>query len=93
MEQTIHRGLDGVNIDASSISHIDGAKGELIYRGYDIRQLADKASYEEVVHLLWRGELPTATQLDAFRADLARIPAILDELEGGLADPASVGTR
>ena len=29
----------------------------------------------------------------AFRADLARIPAILDELEGGLADPASVGTR
>ena len=71
MEQTINRGLDGVNIDASSICHIDGAKGELIYRGYDIRQLADKASFEEVVYLLWNGELPTATQLDAFNAELA----------------------
>ena len=71
MEQTINRGLDGINIDASSISFIDGAKGELIYRGYDIRQLADKASFEEVVYLLWNGELPTATQLDDFNAGLA----------------------
>src|SRR5690606_35917246 len=71
MEQTINRGLDGINIDASSISFIDGAKGELIYRGYDIRQLADKASFEEVVFLLWNGELPTATQLDDFNAGLA----------------------
>jgi len=71
MEQTINRGLDGVNIDTSSICHIDGARGELIYRGYDIRQLADKASFEEVVYLLWNGELPTATQLDDFNASLA----------------------
>ena len=71
MEQTINRGLDGVNIDTSSISFIDGAKGELIYRGYDIRQLADKASFEEVVYLLWNGELPDATQLDDFNASLA----------------------
>ncbi|HZJ10556.1 MAG TPA: citrate/2-methylcitrate synthase, partial [Trueperaceae bacterium] len=71
MEQVINRGLDGVNIDTSSICFIDGAKGELIYRGYDIRQLADKASFEEVVYLLWNGELPTATQLADFKAGLA----------------------
>ena len=47
MSDTIHRGLDGVNIDASSISSIDGLKGELVYRGYDIRELADHASFEE----------------------------------------------
>lgn len=70
MEQVINRGLDGVNIDTSSICHIDGAKGELIYRGYDIRQLADKASFEEVVHLLWNGELPTTSELASFKAGL-----------------------
>src|SRR5690606_30150055 len=76
MEQTIHRGLEGVNIDVSSICHIDGAKGELIYRGYDIRELANKATFEEVVHLLWEGELPTRAQLDAFKADIARCFAV-----------------
>src|SRR5690606_30851427 len=72
MEQTINRGLDGVNIDTSSICFIDGAKGELIYRGYDIRELANKASFEEVVHLLWDGDLPTREQLDGLRSQLSR---------------------
>src|SRR5690606_30976610 len=54
------------------------AKGELIYRGYDIRQLADKASFEEVVYLLWNGELPTATQLDDFNAGLAASFSVLE---------------
>jgi citrate synthase len=70
MEETIYRGLNGVNVDTSEICFIDGEAGELIYRGYDIRELTD-ASYEEVVYLLWEGELPTAAQLEAFRADLA----------------------
>ncbi|MDZ7800907.1 MAG: citrate/2-methylcitrate synthase [Trueperaceae bacterium] len=64
---TIFRGLDGVNVDTSKICSIDGDKGELIYRGYDIRELADHASFEEVVHLLWTGELPTTEELDGFR--------------------------
>lgn len=71
MEQTIHRGLDGVFIDDSAICFIDGGKGELIYRGYDIRELADKTSYEEVVYLLWHGKLPNRAELDAFKASLA----------------------
>lgn len=64
---TIFRGLDGVNVDTSKICSIDGDKGELVYRGYDIRELADHASFEEVVHLLWTGELPTADELDGFQ--------------------------
>lgn len=70
MEQTIYRGLDGVNIDTSSIASIDGMKGELIYRGYDIRELANKASFEEVTYLLWHDDLPNAEQLADFKESL-----------------------
>ena len=78
MEDTIYRGLNGVNIDTSRICFIDGMKGELIYRGYDITELADKASYEEVVHLLWEGELPDESQYRAFRDNLRPHFAIPD---------------
>ena len=70
MEDTIYRGLNGVNIDTSEICFIDGMKGELIYRGYDIRELADKATFEEVICLLWDGELPNEQQLRRFREQL-----------------------
>jgi len=77
MEPTIHRGLAGVYVDTSHICHIDGDRGELIYRGYDISELTD-ASYEEAVHLLWRGELPTRGELAAFRRELAPLFALPD---------------
>ena len=70
MEPTIHRGLAGVFADTTRICQIDGDAGILIYRGYDITELTE-ASYEEVVYLLWNGELPTRAQLDAFRDELA----------------------
>jgi citrate synthase len=70
MADTIQRGLDGVVIDSSEICFIDGLKGELIYRGYDIRELADKASFEEVTYLLWNGELPTESELKTFQEEL-----------------------
>lgn len=70
MEHTIYRGLDGVHIDTSKICRIDGMKGELIYRGYDIRELADRASFEEVAYLLWHDDLPTAAELAAFREEI-----------------------
>ena len=50
----------------SSITYIDGDKGELLYRGYPIDQLAEKSSYLEVCYLLLYGELPTKAQLDEF---------------------------
>jgi len=50
----------------STITYIDGDKGELMYRGYPIDQLADKSNYLEVCYLLLYGELPNKAQLDDF---------------------------
>ena len=62
----INRGLKGVYFERSAVSHIDGSKGELSYRGYSIHDLATKATFEEVAYLLIFGELPTAAELTAF---------------------------
>ena len=64
------RGLEGVIALESQLSFIDGQKGELIYRGYDIFDLAEKASYEEVAHLLWKGHLPNRSELDSLKREL-----------------------
>lgn len=66
LEVEIKRGLDGVYLDTSELSFIDGEQGELVYRGYHIDELAGKASFEETVYLLWHGELPTADELTEF---------------------------
>jgi len=50
----------------SAITYIDGDKGELLYRGYPIDQLAEKSHFLEVCYLLLYGELPSAAQLDEF---------------------------
>jgi citrate synthase len=64
------RGLEGVVALDSELSSIKGQEGELLYRGYDIKDLAQNASFEEVVYLLWHGELPTQSQLDELNAQL-----------------------
>jgi len=64
------RGLEGVIALESELSSIDGDKGELIYRGYDIHDLAEHTTFEEVVYLLRHGALPTQAQLDDFTAHL-----------------------
>lgn len=64
-------GLRDVVAVNSSICTVDGEAGRLTYRGYDIRDLATQATYEEVVYLLWKGELPTQAQLNAFSRELA----------------------
>src|SRR2546430_16409378 len=58
------RGLEGVVAAETALCDLDGQNGRLAYRGYDIEDLARRASFEEVCHLLWYGELPTAAQLD-----------------------------
>jgi citrate synthase len=65
-EVKINRGLKGVYFERSGVSHIDGAKGELLYRGYSIHDLAERSTFEEVSYLLIHGELPTADQLAGF---------------------------
>jgi len=64
------RGLEGVIALESQLSSIDGQKGELVYRGYDIHDLAEGASFEEVVYLLANGDLPTEDELDVLRREL-----------------------
>jgi citrate synthase len=57
-------GLRGVVAAASSIGDVDGENGILIYEGYDIHDLAQYSTFEEVVYLLWHGQLPTRAELD-----------------------------
>ena len=66
MSDDVHRGLEGVLVAESELSYIDGDAGKLGYMGYSIDDLAREASYEEVVYLLWHGELPDAAELESF---------------------------
>ena len=59
----IKRGLRGVYFDTSEASYVDGEQGKLLYRGYNIHDLAEKSTFEEVVYLLLYGILPTRKQL------------------------------
>jgi citrate synthase len=65
-------GLEDVIVAASSICSIDGENGVLRYRGYDVSDLVENSSYEEVAFLLLYGQLPTAAQFKAFNAELSR---------------------
>src|ERR1044071_5603693 len=56
----------------TAICTIDGIAGKLIYRGYSIEDLAANTTFEEVVYLLWEGDLPNQKQLDAFKDRLAK---------------------
>ena len=58
----VARGLEGINVTATKLCRIDGIKGELIYSGYDIFDLAEKSTFEEVAFLLWRQRLPTKAE-------------------------------
>ena len=66
----INRGLKGVYFERSGVSRIDGAKGELSYRGYSIHDLATHSTFEEVAYLLIHGELPNQQELNAFEDNL-----------------------
>ncbi|MDA1189980.1 MAG: citrate (Si)-synthase [Chloroflexi bacterium] len=59
----LRRGLRDVYIDRTQISFIDGKAGKLLYRGYNIHDLAESCSFEEIVYLLLHGTLPTKVQL------------------------------
>ena len=67
----IDRGLDDVYVKETSICFIDGQRGRLQYRGYDIRDLAAHSSFEETVFLLLHGHLPDPAELETTKADLA----------------------
>src|SRR5439155_15524405 len=79
------RGLADVVAATTALSDIDGRAGRLFYRGYDIHDIAGKISFEECVHLLQRGTLPTRDQLAALTAELAASRDLGPTAEGLLA--------
>jgi citrate synthase len=63
-------GLASTAACESAISFVDGERGELLYRGYPIEELAERSNYLEVAYLLLNGELPTAAQFDSWRHEI-----------------------
>jgi citrate synthase len=63
-------GLEGIVATTSKICYIDGDKGVLSYFGYNIHTLAENATFEEVIYLLWNGKLPTKAELDLLKSEL-----------------------
>jgi citrate synthase len=66
----IKRGLNGVYFDSTKASFIDGEEGKLLYRGYNIHDLAEQSTFEEVVYLLLYGKLPNRIELNEIMATL-----------------------
>jgi citrate synthase len=64
------KGLEGVVANESAVCYVFGEEGRLIYRGYDINDLADHSTFEETAYLLLRGDLPTREQLKQFTTDI-----------------------
>ena len=75
-------GLEGIVAAESRISDVNGDEGKLIYAGYDIHDLAEHSTFEEVVYLLWHGELPSRTALVELKRQLGN--------ETGLPTPIQV---
>jgi len=72
----VNSGLDGIVAAATRLSYVDGERGELLIAGYPVGELAERATFEETTWLLWNGDLPTAPQLESFRAALAGARAL-----------------
>jgi citrate synthase len=73
-------GLEGIIAAESRICYIDGDAGILSYQGFNIHTLAEKATFEEVIFLLWNGRLPKQAELDQLKAELVADRAIPAEV-------------
>lgn len=86
----VSKGLEGIIAAETRIGDVRGQEGVLLYCGYDINELAGKASYEEVLHLLWHNRLPTKGELEklttALRAERELPQGVIDYLMGAPKD-------
>lgn len=85
-------GLQDVIAGVSELCFIDGKEGRLLYRGYDINELVDKTTFEEVVYLLWNGELPNTKQLEEFKKQIEGYQCLPEEVLNVIKLIASKGT-
>ncbi len=74
------KGLQNVVVGQTKLSLVNGTEGKLIYAGYKIEDLAEHATFEEVIYLLWNGKLPTKPQLDQLRQSLFNEMALSPEI-------------
>jgi citrate synthase len=78
----ISKGLEGVVATDTRLGDVRGLEGQLIYCGYDINELAGKASFEEVIYLLWHNKLPNRSELAELKEQLAaerQLPELVTE--------------
>ncbi len=85
VEMTYVKGLEGIVAAETKVGHVDGEKGQLIYRGYWAKDLAINYSFEEVSYLIWNGTLPNHDELKVFKQKMvthrtlpANIVALMD---------------
>lgn len=80
----IHAGLDSIVAAETRLSHVDGLAGELVIAGFTAEEIASRATFEEMVFLLWNDRLPDTGELDSLTGRLAAnreiAPATLDLL-------------
>lgn len=67
----VARGLEGIVAAATHIAEVDGERGKLTLRGYDIGELSGRVTFEEVCYLLWHGTLPNGAELDELHRELS----------------------
>ena len=79
-EDTKNIGLRGITIADTRISMVDGEKGRLFYRGYPIQQLAEQATFEEVILLLLNGHAPTLADIRKLQGELLEYRKLPDEV-------------
>ncbi len=95
-ESTAAAGLRGVVAAQSAIGDVNGEEGKLIYQGYDIHDLAENSTFEEVVFLLWNGRLPNKEELDELTSQIRANYKVPAEIIAGMkympkdADPMDV---
>jgi len=77
----VSKGLENVVVAETKISFIDGDKGRLLYRGYNISDLAKYSNFEEVSYLLLFGKLPTNQELSSFKKELVERRVIPKDLQ------------
>jgi citrate synthase len=76
----VARGLEGIVAAATNIAEVDGEKGKLTLRGYDISELSGNVEFEEVAYLLWYGKLPTQQEFDTLKAEMSAARKLPDSV-------------
>jgi len=84
--ETKNIGLRGIEVADTKISNIDGEKGKLIYRGFDILDLTKNSTFEETAYLLLYDNLPTKPQLDEFSTKLNEAREIPKQMQRNMAN-------